>query len=81
MQFENMYLLVFGSTGSSLLRVGFLQLWHAGSVALWPEKPSRTRDQTCVPCIGFGRGFSTTEPLGCLLSIFIEGRIILLYNF
>ena len=28
------------------------QLWHTGLVALWHVGSSRTRAQTCVPCIG-----------------------------
>ena len=33
-------------------RVWSQQLWRSGVVALWHVESSRTKDQTCVPCIG-----------------------------
>ena len=43
-------LLLLRSTGSRVS--GLQQLWYIGLVARWHGASSRTRDRTCVPCIG-----------------------------
>ena len=57
-------------------RVQAQQLWCTGLVALWHVGSSRTRDRTCVPCIGrwIPNHCTTTEVPDHLLMTFCLGK-------
>ena len=41
-----------GTRASGVVAHGLQELWHAGLVAPWHVRSSRTRDRTHVPCVG-----------------------------